>query len=299
LFTIIGICRNCRRGSRLLCQATEWNCMTLYYLFLTSAVQGITEFIPVSSSGHLVLLPGLTGMPDQGLQLDVAAHVGTLGAVILYFRRDVFRVMKGVPGLARGRIRSEDEKLAMHLALATVPVVAFGALLTVFGLDDAMRSIEVVGWATLAFGIVLYWADATERNDRSADGWTARDAIVMGLWQALALIPGASRSGVVISGARRLGFERKDAARLAMLMSIPTIIAAGALTGAEAAGEADAAFLVNGAIVAAVSFACALMALKLMMRFLEGYTYKPYVYYRIVLGALLILAAPEIRSATG
>ena len=273
--------------------------MTLYYLFLTSAVQGITEFIPVSSSGHLVLLPGLTGMPDQGLQLDVAAHVGTLGAVILYFRRDVLRAAKGVPGLARGRIRSEDERLALHLALATIPVVAFGALLTAFGLDDAMRSIEVVGWATLAFGIVLYWADATERNDRSADGWTARDAIVMGLWQALALIPGASRSGVVISGARRLGFERKDAARLAMLMSIPTIIAAGALTGAEAVGEADAAFLVNGAIVAAVSFACALMALKLMMRFLEGYTYKPYVYYRIVLGAFLILAAPEIRSATG
>ena len=273
--------------------------MTLYYLFLTSAVQGITEFIPVSSSGHLVLLPGLTGMPDQGLQLDVAAHVGTLGAVILYFRRDVFRVVKGALGLARGRIRSEDEKLALHLALATVPVVACGALLTVFGLDDAMRSIEVVGWATLAFGIVLYWADATERNDRSADGWTARDAIVMGLWQALALIPGASRSGVVISGARRLGFERKEAARLAMLMSIPTIIAAGALTGAEAAGEADAAFLVDGAVVAAVSFACALMALKLMMRFLEGYTYKPYVYYRIVLGAVLILAAPEIRSATG
>ena len=273
--------------------------MTLYYLFLTSAVQGITEFITVSSSGHLVLLPVLAGMPDQGLRLDVAAHVGTLGAVILYFRHDVFRVMKGAVGLARGRVGSEDEKLALHLALATVPVVAFGALLTFFNLDEAMRSIEVVGWATLVFGLVLYWADRTKRNDRSADGWTARDAIVMGLWQALALIPGASRSGVVISGARRLGFERKEAARLAMLMSIPTIIAAGTLTGAEAAEEADGAFLVSGAIVAAVSFVCALMALKLMMRFLESYTYKPYVYYRIILGALLILAAPAIRSAAG
>lgn len=273
--------------------------MTLYYLFLTSAVQGITEFIPVSSSGHLVLLPGLTGMTDQGLRLDVAAHVGTLGAVILYFRKDVFRVMKGAVGLVQGRVGSEDQKLALHLALATVPVVAFGALLTIFGLDNAMRSVKVVGWATLVFGLVLYWADATERNDRPAEGWTARDAVVMGLWQALALIPGASRSGVVISGARRLGFKRKEAARLAMLMSIPTIIAAGVLTGAEAAAEADRAFLVNGAIVAAVSFVCALMALKLMMRFLESYTYKPYVYYRIVLGALLIFAAPEIQNATG
>ena len=273
--------------------------MTLFYLFLTSAVQGITEFLPVSSSGHLVLLPTLTGMPDQGLQLDVAAHVGTLGAVILYFRRDVLRVLKGALGLARGRVGSADERLALHLALATVPVVACGALLTVSGLDDAMRSVEVVGWATLVFGLALYWADATERNDRSADSWTIRDAVFMGLWQALALIPGASRSGVVISGARRLGFERREAARLAMLMSIPTIIAAGALTGAKAAAEADSTYLVHGAIVAAVSFACALAALKLMMRFLEGYTYKPYVYYRIVLGALLILAGPEIRSATG
>lgn len=271
--------------------------MTLYYLFLTAAVQGITEFLPVSSSGHLVLLPGLTGIPDQGLQLDVAAHVGTLGAVILYFRRDVVRVLKGAPGAARGQFRSADEKLALCLALATVPVVVAGALLKISGLDDAMRSIEVVGWATLVFGLALYWADGTERNDRSADSWTTRDAIIMGLWQALALIPGASRSGVVISGARRLGFERREAARLAMLMSIPTIIAAGALTGAEAAAEADKAFLVNGTIVAAVSFACALAALKLMMRFLEGYSYKPYVYYRVVLGALLILAAPEIGSA--
>lgn len=273
--------------------------MALYYLLLVAAVQGITEFLPVSSSGHLALLPGLTGMPDQGSAVDVAAHVGTLGAVVLYFRSDVARCAKGAIGLLRGRARSPDEMLALCLAAATVPVVVAGAALALTGLDEHLRSAAVVGWATLGFGLVLYWADSTGGAERDADGWTLRDAVVLGLWQALALIPGASRSGVVISGARRLGFARRDAARLAMLMSIPTIIAAGVLTGAEAAAAADAAFLGPAAVVAAVSFLCALGALRLMMRFLESYSFKPYVYYRIALGAAVLLAAPELQAAPG
>lgn len=270
--------------------------MALYYLLLVAAVQGITEFLPVSSSGHLALLPVLTGLPDQGSAVDVAAHVGTLGAVVVYFRSDVARCAKGALGLLRGRARSPDEMLALCLAAATVPVVVAGTALALTGLDEHLRSAAVVGWATLGFGLVLYWADSTGGAERNADGWTLKDAVVLGLWQALALIPGASRSGVVISGARRLGFARRDAARLAMLMSIPTIIAAGVLTGAEAAA-ADAALLVPAAIVAAVSFACALAALRLMMRFLESYSFKPYVYYRVALGAAVLLAAPELQAA--
>ena len=263
--------------------------MPLLHLFLVAVVQGITEFLPISSSGHLILLPALTGLEDQGQAIDVAVHVGTLGAVVLYFRRDVAVLWRGTLQLARFQLASKDAYLALCLAVATVPVVLAGLALSVTGLDDALRSAVVIGWSTLLFGLVLWWADRTGAEARAASQWTMRHALVMGLWQAVALIPGTSRSGITITGARALGYERRDAARLAMLMSIPTILAAGALEGLEVAGAADAALLRDGAIAAALSFAAALAALALMMRLLRSVGFTPYVVYRCVLGTALLV----------
>ncbi|WP_372884406.1 undecaprenyl-diphosphate phosphatase [Shimia sp.] len=265
--------------------------MGIFHIFLVAVIQGITEFLPVSSSGHLILLPNLTGLSDQGQAIDVAVHVGTLGAVVLYFWSDVRLALLGLPRLARGRADTKGSRLALLLILATVPVVVVGLVLSVTGLSDAMRGIAVIGWTMLGFGILLWWMDQRGATGKTAADWTLRDAMIMGLWQAVALIPGTSRSGITITGARALGYERSEAARLSMLMSIPTIIASGTLLGVKVIGSADMQVARDGAIAAALSFVAALLALKLMMRLLQSVSYTPYVIYRVALGLVLLFIA--------
>lgn len=265
--------------------------MSLFHLLLLALIQGITEFLPVSSSGHLILLPQLTGLEDQGLAIDVAVHVGTLGAVILYFWTDVKTALTGCVHLLGGHARTEAAKLALLLIIATIPVVLFGLILKLTGLSDALRSIKVIGWTMLGFGIVLYWFDQRAPGTKFQKDWNLKDAVIMGLWQAVALIPGSSRSGTTITGARALGYSRYDGARIAMLMSIPTIIASGILLGAEVAATADAQAARDGAIAAAMSFVAALFALTVMMRLLRSVSFTPYVIYRAILGVVLLVIA--------
>ena len=265
--------------------------MTLFHLFLVAVIQGLTEFLPISSSGHLILLPELTGLEDQGQVIDVAVHVGALGAVVLYFWRDVRKALAGIPKLLRWQIDGQEAWLALCLALATVPVVIFGAILSLTGLDEAMRSVAVIGWTMIVFGVVLYVTDQRGASEKTAERWSLKDAAIMGAWQALALIPGTSRSGITISAGRYLGYGREDAARLAMLMSIPTIIASGVLLGAEVAMTADAQAARDGAIAAVFAFVSALLALAFMMRLLRHVSFTPYVVYRIAVGLVLLWIA--------
>lgn len=265
--------------------------MTLFHLFLIAMIQGITEFLPVSSSGHLVLLPALTGMQDQGQAIDVAVHIGTLAAVVLYFWADVKRALVGTGQLMKGRQDSAEARLALCLIIATIPVILAGLALKLTGLDDALRSVAVIGWTMLIFGVILYWADQRGATIRPMESWSLKHALILGLWQALALIPGTSRSGACITGARFLGYDREGAARIAMLMSIPTIIASGVLTGLDVAAQADMQTAKDGAIAAVLSFMAALAALSLMMRLLRSVSYTPYVIYRIILGLILLAVA--------
>ena len=262
--------------------------MPLLHLILVAIVQGVTEFLPVSSSGHLILLPNLLGLEDQGQVIDVAVHVGTLGAVVLYFRQDVARAFKGFLGMCAGRFGGADAKLALLLILATIPVIVVGLVFKLGGIDDMLRSVRVIAWTTLIFGLVLWVADRFGPTTKEAGDWSVRDALVMGLWQSVALIPGTSRSGITITGARQLGYAREDAARLAMLMSIPTIIASGALLGVEVASTMDGGAARDSAIAAAFAFLAALGALHFMMRLLRSVSFTPYVIYRICLGLVLL-----------
>lgn len=262
--------------------------MTIFHLILVAIIQGITEFLPVSSSGHLILLPNLLKISDQGQVIDVAAHVGTLFAVILYFRSDVALALRGFFPMLMGKFAEPGAKLCFLLAVATVPVVICGFILSLSGLNDAMRNTTVIGWTMLIFGIVLYFADQKGDTNKVQADWNLKDAIIMGLWQAVALIPGTSRSGATITGARALGYNRTDAAKLAMLMSIPTIIASGTLAGIEIASTANADAARDGLIVAVFSFGTALMALTFMMRLLRSVSFTPYVIYRIILGLILL-----------
>lgn len=265
--------------------------MALYHLILLAVIQGITEFLPISSSGHLILLPNALGAEDQGQFLDVSVHVGTLGAVVLFFWSDVRTALLGLPKLAMGKTDDPGAKLALMLIIATIPVVIFGVFLAVTGLNDQMRSMAVIGWTMLGFGLLLWWMDQRGSTERSDAEWTMRDAIIMGLWQAVALIPGTSRSGITITGARALGYDRRSSAKLAMLMSIPAIVASGGyllldtgltLTGPQAK---------DAAIATALAFLSALLALKIMMRLLQSVSFTPYVIYRVILGAVLLFIA--------
>lgn len=265
--------------------------MTLFQLLLVAVIQGITEFLPVSSSGHLILLPTLTGTPDQGLAIDVAVHVGTLFAVVLYFWADVRIAAIGLTRLAQRKVDTQGAFLALCLVIATIPALIFGIVIKATGLDVAMRSAAVIGWTMLIFGVVLYLADARGKVDRTADRWSLRHAWLMGLAQCLALIPGTSRSGITITAARALGYERQGAAKLSMLMSIPVIIASGAVLSVDVVSQADWAVLRDATIAAAFAFLAALAALVLMMRLLRSVSFTPYVIYRVILGIGLLIWA--------
>ncbi|MGY6410922.1 MAG: undecaprenyl-diphosphate phosphatase [Alkalilacustris sp.] len=265
--------------------------MTFIHLFLLAVVQGITEFLPISSSAHLILLPALTPLEDQGLVLDVAVHVGTLFAVILYFWRDVRLALLGIPGLLRWQIDNQGTWLALCLAIATVPVMILGLIFHVTGAMELMRSVALIGWMMILFGIVIWFFDRNSPETRTIRQWGLKDAVLLGLWQAVALIPGTSRSGACIAGARALGFARHDAARISMLMSIPTIIASGVLMGGDAVARADLQALRDGAIAAAFSFVAALAALAFMMKLLRYVSFTPYVIYRLGLGVVLLWIA--------
>ena len=246
--------------------------------------------MPVSSSGHLAMLPQLTGTEDQGLMMDVAVHVGTLGAVVLYFWSDVKSAFFGFFQLLKGK-KTPGSRLALLLIIATIPVVVIGFILSIMDWTQHLRNLAVIGWAMLLFGILLYVMDQRGAQEKSQADWNTGDAWKLGLWQAVALIPGASRSGMTITGARALGYTRQEGAKIAMLMSIPTIIASGTLLGIETASDGNWDAIGAAAIAALFAFGAGLLALRLMMHFLRSISFTPYVIYRVILGVILLWMA--------
>ena len=263
--------------------------MALLHLVVLALVQGITEFLPVSSSGHLVLVPVFTEWQDQGLLMDVAVHVGTLGAVILYLLKDILGIFAGLINVVRGR-RDARAKMAGYIVIATIPVVIAGYFLNKH-FPGAFRSILVIGWATLGFGVFLAITDWLGMTVRRMEHIRLFDAIVIGMFQVLALIPGTSRSGITMSAARLLGMERPDAARFSMLLSIPAIMGAGALKGLELYQSGNAQLTTDAMIAAGMAFAAALVAIVIMMAWLRRASFAPFVFYRMVLGCVLLAFA--------
>ena len=265
--------------------------MPIFQLMLISIIQGITEFLPISSSAHLILLPKLTTLKDQGITIDVAVHIGTLFAVILYFITDIKLIIIDLINMITFKKVIKSNSLVVCLIVATIPVILFGLIVKVTGLDESLRSVKIIAWAMLIFGIILYYTDQKGSNNKSTENWTIKAAVIMGFWQALALIPGTSRAGSTISGARVLGFSRKDSAKLSMLMSIPTIIASGTLLIASIAVSGDLNLAKDFAFAILTSFLTALLAIKIMMHFLNKFSYTPYVIYRVIFGLILLRIA--------
>jgi undecaprenyl-diphosphatase len=256
-------------------------------LIVIAALQGITEFLPISSSGHLILIPWLTGWPDQGAEIDIAVHVGTLLAVLVYFHRDFGSLALGGFNLARGRW-TPPGRLLLLLIVATVPVVAIGYGIAAAGLLPGLRQPVIIAWTTVGFGILLYVVDRVSMRLNRIDHLGLGGFVVLGLAQALALIPGTSRSGITITAGRLLGLERDEAARVALLMAAPTIVAAGGY-GAWQLWQSDNFALQSDAVIAAgLAFATALAAIALMMAWVRHASYTPFVVYRLILGGFLL-----------
>ena len=252
---------------------------------LLSALQGLTEFLPVSSSGHLILFSKFTSFPDQGLALDVAMHVGSIMAVMIYFSEEIWMMLKGVfkTWFIRN-FKNAGSKLFWLIVIGTIPAVIAGLALKSYGMEW-LRDSRIIGWTILGFGIVLFIADKLGMTIRQIKHLTALDALLIGLAQCLALIPGTSRSGITITMGRFLGMERREAAKFAMLLSIPTIAAAGMLVGWElyTAGNFQA---MDGITY---SFIFSILAFYIIMWWLKKSTFLPFVVYRLCLGTYLLL----------
>ncbi len=266
--------------------------MPLYLLAILALVQGVTEFLPISSSGHLDLTwIGFHGLgvvpreidPSQELVLDVAVHVGTLGAVCFYYWRDLLRMA----GSLVTRRPDPYRRLFWLLVLSTLPVVVVGYLIKDW-LPLVKGDLALIGWTTLGYGIALWLADSfgmTFREIRHL-GW--KDAVILGLAQTLALVPGTSRSGITMTAGRLLGMDRSEAAHFSLLMSIPTIVAAGFLAGLDLAKAESAHLGLDAVVAAALAFGAALLAIMLMMNWLRRASFLPFVVYRILLGGAIL-----------
>ena len=278
------------------CRAGLWHkrteqakgaCVLIYQLVVLAIVQGLTEFLPISSSGHLVVTSQLMGWQDQGLELDIAVHVGTLFAVMIYFWRDVGRVVRGGLHLATFR-GGPDARMALLLLVATLPIVAAGY----FGRETLIpmfRSVEIIAWTTLVFGIVLWIADRSGMTVRRIEHMSWVGAIFIGAAQVLALVPGTSRSGITMTAGRILGMERPEAARFSLLLSIPTIAGAGTLIGLEIYQSGNLTLGYHAALAAGFAFLTGLAAVAAMMRWLQNSSFTPFVLYRVALGGALLL----------
>ena len=265
--------------------------MPFTQILILAAIQGITEFLPISSSGHLILVPKLTGLTDQGLMLDVAVHVGTLVAVILYFWRDVFGMVSALSSIfqqiSNQRKLDAEFWLFCKLVLATLPAIGVGLYVNKY-MGANLRTLEIIGWATLCFGILLFVADKINMTVRKMEHISFGGAFFIGLMQAISLVPGTSRAGITMTAARFLGVERQDAARFSLLLSIPTIIGAGVLKGYELSESTDRVLFYDVLTVTGLSFLFALVAISLLMVWLRRASFTPFVIYRILLGGVLL-----------
>ena len=261
--------------------------LTLIHIIVLALIQGITEFLPVSSSGHLILVSKLTPWPDQTLMVDIALHVGTLAAVMVYFHRECWSMVLGVFNLLLFR-GGPEAKLALHVVVASLPIIPAALYLKDYVAGDFRQGVALIAWTTLGFGLLLYAADRLGLRIRRVEHMTIGAALIIGVAQILALVPGTSRSGITMTAARFLGFERTEAARFSLLLSIPVIIGAGTLAGVDLYQMGDAEMNTVTVLAIVFSFVSALIAIAVMMRWLERASFTPFVIYRICLGAGLL-----------
>ena len=244
-------------------------------VFLLSIVQGVTEFIPVSSSAHLILFSNLFNFSSENLTIDVSLHFGSFAAIIFYFKKEILDFLK-------------NKNLFFLIILSSLPTLLFGFLLIKLDLIGNLRSIKIIGWTTLFFGIILYFSDLRATKNKINSNLNLKCAIIIGLMQILALIPGVSRSGITISTARFLQFERSEAAKISFWLSIPTLGAIGFYNIQKLIKINEFTITIENYFAMLASFVFSLIAIKYFIKYLQKFTMLIFVIYRLILGIVLI-----------
>ncbi len=270
--------------------------MPLLHVLILAFVQGITEFLPISSSGHLVVTWELFDqagwqVPERTqsarLILNIAVHMGTLLAVCLYFWRDMIQMILGGLKLFTGQMTA-GARLALYIVAGSIPLILVGFLFK-DTVTAYLHNVQIVAWATIGFAVLLFAADRLGMTVRRIEHMTIGGALFIGLAQVLALIPGTSRTGITMTAARFLGYERPEAARFSMLLGIPAILGAGTLAGLDLRAIDDARIGVDAIIGGTIAFAVALATIALMIRWLRRANFTPFVIYRVLLGVAILI----------
>lgn len=261
--------------------------MNLYHVFILALIQGLTEFLPVSSSAHLIFFPKLLQWQDQGIEFDVAIHVGTLAAVVTYFRAEIYLMINNwLKSLGHKKL-NKDAKLAWAIIFGTIPVGLSGLVLHKF-VATTMRGSWILALTTMGFAVILAIASLIAKQKRDEYHLTWKDILIVGSMQAIAVIPGVSRSGITLTGGLFAGLTRNAAARYSFLLSIPVIILAGGLEMLNLINSPqniDYQAIILGFIVAAIS---GYLCIDLFLKFLAKYGVMPFVIYRLVLGTAML-----------
>lgn len=263
--------------------------MLWFHIVFLALIQGLTEFLPISSSAHLILPSQLLSWPDQGLAFDVAVHVGTLIAVVGYFRRDIIVIVGDTISTLRTRQFTDNSRLGLWVVIATIPAVIAGLLFDNF-IEQHLRSIEVIAYTTIGFGVLLWVSDRFIGQYKHQNDLTLVNVLIIGVAQAFALIPGTSRSGITMTASRFLGFSRESSARFSFLLSIPIILAAGSLKTFQlvmAPAQAQIDYLSLGWGIA-LSCISAYLCIHMFLKWLNRIGFFPFMIYRLILGVGLL-----------
>jgi len=244
-------------------------------VFLLSIIQGITEFIPVSSSSHLIIASEYLNFDNRSLSIDVSLHIGSFLAVLTFFRKDIFNFLK-------------NRILFLKIIISSIPIMLIGFFLVKFDLINNLRNIEVVGWTTIIFGIILYVSDKFDFHKKIEKDFSFKFAIIVGLVQIFSLVPGVSRSGIVISAARILKFDRYNSAKISFLLSIPTLAAVSffGLTNLISSNNLD--FSILNLISIFLSFIFSYLTIKFFLNYMKNFSLNIFVFYRLILGIVLL-----------
>lgn len=258
-------------------------------ILILSLVQGITEYLPISSSAHLILTPKILGYQDQGLAFDVAVHLGSLIAVVGYFRTEITHMLQDfLRSLGRNGVVTRESRMVWMIAIATLPVMVIGVIFKSL-VETDLRSTLVIALTTILFGLLLYWFDVKGRRSRDEYSVDWKDALVIGLLQALAIIPGTSRSGITMTAGLMLGLTRQAASRFSFLLAIPTILMSGGLVTLDLL-RSDLPVMWNELLLgAALSCISAYLCIHFFLKLIERIGMLPFVIYRLLLGGLLFM----------
>ncbi len=261
--------------------------MSFLPIFILGLIQGISEFLPISSSGHLLVAGKFLDFKQQSLLIDVSLHLGTLGAVLLYFSKESKVLLLNTHNVFTNR-SDENALFTKNILFATLPIVIIGGLLFAFGIADILRNLQVIALATIFFGILLYFADIRSNGDTEIKELTLQKSFLIGMFQILSIIPGTSRAGIVYTGSRFLNLNRIEAARFSMILSIPVIILSSAIPIIQLVKTPTQENLIYSIVGFIISFVVAYFSIDLLLKWLKSHSMIPFVIYRIIFGSIIL-----------